>query len=136
MGPVLLDTCAVIFIANGDPIDPNAQQQVILAALGGGILLSPISAWEIGMLASKKGVTFLPDPNTWFQDFLNRPGVRLTPLTAEAAMSSSFLPQPAHGDPADRLLMATARALDVPIVTRDRLMLSYALAGHVKAIAC
>jgi PIN domain nuclease of toxin-antitoxin system len=133
---VLLDTCAIIYVANGDPIQPNAQQQIISAVLGGGVLVSPVSAWEIGMLASKRGVVFLPDPTAWFQTFLSRSGIRLAPLTAEVAISSAFLPQPIHGDPADRLLIATARALDVPIVTRDRLILAYAAAGHVKTVSC
>jgi len=136
MPTVLLDTCAIIYIANGDPLQANARQQIILAVLGGGLLVSPVSAWEIGLLAAKKGVTFLPDPTTWFQTFLSRNGVRLTQLTPEVAISSSFLPQPIHGDPADRLLIATARALDIPVVTRDRLILTYAAAGNVKAIPC
>jgi len=111
-----------------------------------------VSAWEIGLLSGKKGIVFQPDPRTWFQSFLAYPGVRLTPLTPEIAIASSFLPplpaaaltaigagpggSPLRGDPADRLLIATARALDVPIVTRDRAILTYAQAGLVRAIAC
>ncbi len=152
MSAVLLDTCAMIFVANGEPIDPNAQQEIMAAAASGGILASPVSAWEIGLLSGKKGIVFQPDPRTWFQSFLAYPGVRLTPLTPEIAIDSSFLPplppaaltalgagpggSPLRGDPADRLLIATARALDVPIVTRDRAILTYAQAGLVRAIAC
>jgi PIN domain nuclease of toxin-antitoxin system len=47
-----------------------------------------------------------------------------------------MLPPPIHKDPADRLLIATARSLNVPIVTRDRFILDYAEAGHVDAIVC
>ena len=50
-------------------------------------------------------------------------------------LAASALPD-FHQDPADRLLVATARALDVPILTRDRKILDYAEAGRVKAIAC
>jgi PIN domain nuclease of toxin-antitoxin system len=46
------------------------------------------------------------------------------------------LPGPLHNDPADRLLITTARALDIPIVTRDRRILDYARAGAVAAVAC
>ncbi len=152
MSTVLLDTCAMIFVANGEAIDPKAQQKIMAAATSGGILVSPVSAWEIGLLSGKKGIVFQPDPRTWFQSFLAYPGVRLTPLTPEIAIASSFLPplpaaaltaigagpggSPLRGDPADRLLIATARALDVPIVTRDRAILTYAQAGLVRAIAC
>lgn len=138
-GAVLLDTCAVIYVANGDAIAARAREAILAAARGSGVLVSPISAWEIGLL-SKAGrkplVLFLPDPKTWFGRFLAEGGVRLAPLTPDVAIDSSHLPAPVHGDPADRLIIATARSLDVPIVTRDRNILAYARAGHVRAIAC
>ena len=135
MTALLLDTCAIIFIAENQAIDPLARQQVTAASGSGGVLVSPISAWEIGLLATKRGFAFFPDPKAWFQSFMLNPGVRLTPLTPEMAIESSFLP-PLHADPADRLLIATARAMQVPIVTRDRQILAYAQAGVVMAIAC
>ncbi len=135
MPVLLLDTCAIIFIAESQTIDPSARQQVRAASLAGGILVSPVSAWEIGLLAAKGQLTFLLHPNAWFRSFLSNSGVRLTPLTPEIAIESSFLPR-LHSDPADRLLIATARALGVPIMTRDRRILAYAQAGFVAVIAC
>ena len=58
------------------------------------------------------------------------------PLTSAIALATAELPNPLHDDPADRLLIATARDLDVPLVTRDARILAYAAAGHVRAIAC
>jgi len=136
MAAVLLDTNAIIFVAGGRSISPIAHKAIVAVALDGDILVSPISAWEIGMLAAKGRLTLAPDPNTWFRDFLARDGVRLAPLAPEDAIASLFLPAPAQGDPADRLLIATARALNVPLITRDAGMLAYAAAGHVKAIGC
>jgi PIN domain nuclease of toxin-antitoxin system len=136
MPAVLLDTCAIIFAAEDEPMSKPAREAVVRAALNGELLVSPVSAWEIGMLAEKKRLRFSPDPKRWFFDFLAQGGVNLTPLTAEAAIDASMLPRNFHGDPADRLLIATARQLDVPIVTRDRAILAYAKAGHVKGIAC
>jgi PIN domain nuclease of toxin-antitoxin system len=136
MPVLLLDTCAIIFVAENQAIIASARQQVRAATLAGGTLVSPISAWEIGLLAAKGQLAFLLQPNAWFRSFISNPGVRLTPLTPEIAIESSFLPQPLHNDPADRLLIATARALDVPIVTRDRRILDYARAGFVAAIPC
>jgi PIN domain nuclease of toxin-antitoxin system len=135
MTALLLDTCAIIFIAENQAIDPLARQEVTAAGGSGGVLVSPISAWEIGLLATKRGFAFFPNPKAWFQSFMLNPGVRLTPLTPEMAIDSSFLP-PLHADPADRLLIATARAMQVPIVTRDRQILAYAQAGVVMAIVC
>lgn len=133
---LLLDTCAIIFIAENRPIDPAARQQVRAATLAGGVLVSPISAWEIGLLATKGQLAFLLHPTAWFSSFISNAGVRLTPLTPEIAIDSSFLPPPVHSDPADRLLIATARALQIPIVTRDKRILAYSGAGLVAAIPC
>src|SRR5688572_21397846 len=126
---LLLDTCAIIFIAENQTITPSARQQVADASRTGGILVSPISAWEIGLLASKGQLSFLLHPSAWFRSFISNPGVRVTPLTPEIAIESCFLPPPLHNDPADRLLIATARARQVAIVTRDRRILAYARAG-------
>ena len=102
------------------------------------VLVSPISAWEVGLLAVRVrgSVTFRPTPGQWFEQLLAKPGIRLTPLTPRAAIAASLLPGQLHGDPADRLLIATARELGVPVVTRDERILSYAAQGHVQAIAC
>ena len=101
-------------------------------------LVSPVSAWEIGLLARarRRDLEFRPSPSEWFARVLEVPGIRLTPLTPEAAIGSSFLPGEFHRDPADRMLIATARMLNVPIVTRDTEILAYAAQGHVEAIAC
>jgi PIN domain nuclease of toxin-antitoxin system len=109
------------------------------AGLTDGVFVSPISAWEIGLLSRSKpgrAVRFLPDPNTWFATFLAAPGIRLAAFTPEMAIAASHLPEPLHGDPADRLLISTARALGMPIVTRDAKILDYAAAGRVGVIAC
>ena len=136
MTALLLDTCAIMFIAENQAIRSFARRQVTAASSGDGVFVSPVSAWEIGLLAAKRGFVFIPDPKAWFQAFTVSPGVRLAPLTPEIAIESSFLPPPLHSDPADRLLIATARALQVPIMTRDNLILNYARAGFVEAIAC
>ena len=138
-GSILLDTCAVIYVANGDSIKPGARSEIVRAALGKGVLVSPVSAWEIGLLGRagrKHAVQFLPDAKTWFGRLMAQSGIRPAPFTAEIAIDSSNLPGSAHGDSADRLLIATARSLGVPIVTRDRHILAYSRAGHVMAIAC
>jgi PIN domain nuclease of toxin-antitoxin system len=135
----LLDTCAVIWLANGDPMDPRAIAAMASARRAGGLLVSPVSAWEIGLLSRPDRpdtIQFLPDPKTWFGRFLAAPGVGETPLTPDVAIDSSHLPPPLHADPADRLLIATARQLGIPIVTRDRRILDYAGLGHVRVVAC
>ena len=103
------------------------------------VLVSPISAWEIGLLAKKSAMlnpVFQPSPEEWFRLALAAPSVSSAPFDADIALSSCVLPDPFHRDPADRFLVATARRLLVPIVTRDKLILAYAALDHVDAIAC
>ena len=106
------------------------------AAGRGEVLVSPVSAWEIGLLVQKGQIRLDLEPLAWFERFLGLPGIRLTPLGTAAAISSSFLVEPFHGDPADRLLVATARTLPATLITRDAKILSYAEAGHLRALAC
>ncbi|HEY0150252.1 MAG TPA: type II toxin-antitoxin system VapC family toxin [Allosphingosinicella sp.] len=137
---LLLDTNALIFLANGGLSAP-AMELVVAAGMRRGVLISPVSAWEIGMLsrAGAEGgprLRFNPDPQTWFAALQSRPIFAEAPFTAAIAIAAAFLPGAFHKDPADRLLVATSRAMDVPIMTRDRQILAYGEAGHVQAIAC
>jgi PIN domain nuclease of toxin-antitoxin system len=138
---VLLDTCAVIWLATGDPLAASAKAAIINAGLADGIFVSPVSAWEVGLLSRPKPrrstlLQFLPDPKTWFARVMAGPGIREAPLTPEIAVDASYLPGDLHGDPADRLIVATARHLGVPVVTRDRRIIDYSQGGHVQVIAC
>ncbi len=72
----------------------------------------------------------------WINGLLARSGVQVAPFTPAIAMASAHLPGFANRDPADRFLIATARKMSIPIVTRDRVMLRYAEAGHVQCIPC
>jgi len=135
---ILLDTCAIIWMVQEQPMASAALSAIRRAAAVGSLLVSPVSAWEIGLLATRRRqqLTFRPTPVTWIERLLARPGIRPAPLSHRAAVSAASLPGALHGDPADRLLIATARELGVPLVTRDRRILDYAGQGHVDAIAC
>lgn len=138
---VLLDTCAVIWLAAGVGILEQAARVIDHAATAGGVFVSPISAWEIGMLSRPRmgrppALQFVPDAKVWFTRVMSGSGVRPAPLTPEIAIDSSYLPGALHGDPADRFIVATARQLDLPLVTRDRRLIAYGAAGHVRVIPC
>jgi len=138
---VLLDTCAVIWLANGDKLRQGAIEAIVAAGLAGGIFVSPVSAWEIGMLARPRGadrprLQFLPDAKAWFARVMAGAGIRPAPLTPDIAIDASQLPGEPHGDPADRMIVATARHLGASVVTRDSRILAYARRGHVAAIRC
>ena len=137
MKAILLDTCAAIWLAGGERLSPEALDAITGAAVGRGVYVSPASAWEIGLLArAADGPAFRPDPTTWFARLMAAPGVKEAALTTEIAIAASRLPGAPRGDPIDHLLIATARHLSLPIVTRDWRILAYAEADHVDAIEC
>lgn len=133
---LLLDTNAIIYLAFEQPMQSASRQATVAAAQRGEILVSSASAWEIGLLVRKGRLELTQPAPAWFATFASRPGVQTIPLSAAAAILSSFLPEPFHGDPADRMLVATARELGATFVTRDTKILDYAAAGHLRAIAC
>jgi len=138
-GAVLLDTCAVVRLANGADMAGAALAAIVSAGLADGVFVSPVSAWEVGLLgrpSQPRPVLFLPDPKTWFARVMAGPGIRPAPCTPEVAIGASYLPGELHGDPADRLIIATVRHLGVPIVTRDTKIRAYAAAGYVEVIPC
>ncbi len=139
MGRLLLDTHALVWAMTGT-IRGRAADLIVEAGLEEGILVSPVSAWELGLLARPTSgpprIRLEPDPERWFEAVLAKPTIKEAALTATMALAASSLPGDFHRDPADRLLVATARELDVPIVTRDRRILAYAADGEVRAIAC
>ncbi len=106
-----------------------------------GVFVSLVSAWEVGMASrrrSEDGKTrlFAPDPKTWFRRALTGVGIRQALNTSDIAIDAAILPGDIHGDPADRLMVATARMMNVPLITRDRKLIAYAEQGHVEVIAC
>lgn len=135
---VLLDTCALIWLANGDFMAPASVAAIDEATAEEGVLVSPVSGWEIGLLASsKKGlIRFDPTPQEWLSAFLSRPGVHLAPFTADMGLEASFLPGQLHSDPGDRLLITTARHLDALMITRDHRILEYGKAGFLRVLSC
>lgn len=136
MRAVLLDTCAIIWLGHGEALSGEARAVVAAAQDAEAVSASPISAWELSV-AVAKGRLVLDEPVLpWFETFLDVTGCGLTPLTPRILVESSFLPGDFHKDPGDRIIVATARMLDLTIITRDRKILAYADHGFVKALAC
>ena len=136
---VLLDTCALIWLVEG-ALSGNAQAIVVLAAIQTRVFVSPVSAWEVGMLANPRGnrpaLKFTPNPNAWFSKAMSGTGVVAASLTPDIAIDAAYLPGDMHHDPADRLLVATARHLGVPIMTSDTRIIAYARQGFVQVVPC
>jgi PIN domain nuclease of toxin-antitoxin system len=136
-GRLLLDTCAIIWIATERSFGLRARAAMNEAmAAGEKLRVSPISAWELGMLCAKGRMSATTSPLGLFNDVMTARGVQVEALSPEILVESSYLPGKLHSDPADRILVATARGRDLIIVTRDRAILEYGAAGHVRTLEC
>lgn len=132
---ILLDTQVLIWFSIGDEQLGNQARE--LAAAGGErgeTAVSPISFWETAMLTRKNRIDLGMPVHIWVAEILSSSGPALLALTPEIAVSAGELPSGIHGDPADRIIIATARAHACRILTADRRILSYVEAGHLQAI--
>ena len=132
---LLMDTCAAIWVAEGQSISEEALQALDNVSEGG-LYVSPITAWEVGMLVRKGRLTIRATAQHWFRALLQLPGMRLADLTPDILIEASFLPGVIHNDPADRIVVSTARSNGLTILTRDRRILEYAEQDLVMALAC
>ena len=122
---LLLDTHIWLWLVTGETHQLSAYSlETIIAAKHLGV--SAISVWEVGMLESKGRIQLKKSCLDWVRDALKAPRVRFLPLTPEVAVESSRLPGTLHGDPADRILVATSRLEGASLVTKDRQLQSYA----------
>lgn len=118
---LLLDTHIWIWwLTAPSPLKTVERNALDAAAESGELYLSVISLWEAQMLHSKQRLE-LPLP---FADWLMRATdaqvITMLPLDRDVIVSLDGLPRAFHGDPADRLIVATARVHDLPLATRDR----------------
>jgi len=137
MAPLLLDTNAAIWIVEDQPVAAAAKEAIEDAYRASRtVFVSAITAWEIGLLVSRNRLGLSTTPERWFQRLLAIEGVQMAELSPAILIASSFLPGEPPRDPADRIILATARDLGAALVTRDRLLLKYGEEGQVSTIAC
>jgi len=133
---LLLDTCALLWAWNGERLTQAATEAIGAAARAGELYASPISAWEIGVLARRGRLQFRLPTEASVREIFSAPGIQTAPLTPEIAVSASYLAGDLHSDPADRILIATAAEMGLRFVTRDRRILDYGRNGPVSVLAC
>ena len=126
--PLLLDTHYWIWFQFGitDQVPQRLRLAIQQASAAGALLLSVISVWELALLEAKGRIELNSSCEDWVRDALATPGLALVPLTPEIAIDSTRLAESFHGDPADRIIMATAKRLRARLLTRDQKMLEYA----------
>jgi PIN domain nuclease of toxin-antitoxin system len=134
--PVLLDTHVWLWLAAGtEPLRGSARDAIAVAAGRGNLRVAAISVWEIAMLASRNRIVLGKPSAEWVREALSAPGLSLEPLDPVMVIESCHLPAGFRSDPADHMIVATARIIGATLMTRDRRILDYAEAGHVVAAA-
>jgi PIN domain nuclease of toxin-antitoxin system len=136
MSALLLDTHVWLWYAEGvsERLRPASTRKLDEARKGDGLVVSPISVWEIGMHAARGRIQLAVPLRDWVERALGVPGIRLAPLDAAVAAESTLLPGEPQGDPADRFLIATARTHGLVLATRDERILEYAKSGFLRVV--
>lgn len=127
---VVLDTCAFIW-AVSDPDRLTAPAVEILAADDTEVYVSPISCAELACAVDRGRVRLDRHWRTWFRHYVKVNGWQLHDIDLAVVEEAYSLPEPFHRDPADRIIVATARRLDCPVVTRDTKIIDY---PHVETV--
>ncbi len=130
---IVLDTHTLLWWAAGEKASlSTAAWETITAELEDGrILVSSISAWELAMLVAKGRVALSMDVAEWLSVVGQIEALRFIPVDNEIAVKSTELPGEFHKDPADRIIVATARKFAAPLVSADDKILAY---PHVRTI--
>ena len=117
---IVLDTHALVWWAVGDRrLSAPALRAIKAAAKGGGVFASAISVMEIATAVRRGRLTLRVPFEQWLADLRSLPELRFEPVTAEIAALAGSFDGAMHGDPADRIIAATARTLGARLVTAD-----------------
>ncbi|MCB1073777.1 MAG: type II toxin-antitoxin system VapC family toxin [Chlamydiales bacterium] len=131
---LLLDTHVWIWTLLGSKQLTSSFQKAFEKALKlEGILIASMSIWELGMLVEKNRIKIDMDVLDWVEQALDTPGIQLCPITPRIANQSTRLVGEVHGDPIDRLLIATASEENAILVTCDKKILKYATGKFISA---
>ena len=134
---VLLDTHSWVWLSFGElaAFRRGSAEAIGRAGAHARLRLAAISVWEVGVLVAKGRIQLGVPLAEWVRRALAAPGLTLCELTPEVAVEANSLPGSFHGDPADRMIIATARVSGATLYTKDRAILAYARQGHVSAAA-
>lgn len=130
---IVLDTHVLLWWASGEhaSLSPAALRAIDAELEGGRIAISSISAWELAMLVARDRVALSIDTGQWLALAGQVEAVEFVPVDNDIAVRSVELPGEFHKDPADRIIVATARNLGAPLVTADEKIRAY---PHLRTI--
>lgn len=120
--PVILDTCALLWLAQGgDNLSEPVRQRINTESA---VFVSAISGFEIGIKHQKGKLELPARPTDWFVSILKHHDIEVLFLDLAICVRATELPH-IHADPCDRLIIATAEYRHMPVVTADPLFQQY-----------
>jgi PIN domain nuclease of toxin-antitoxin system len=122
---IVLDTHIWVWWVHNDPRLPASHRSYVQQQEATGLGVGAISCWEVAKLVEYSRLKLPLKVGDWLDQALNYPGVRFLELSPQIAVESTQLPGTFHRDPADQLIVATARILNCPLVTLDAKILQY-----------
>lgn len=135
MTPLLLDTHIWLWLVFAEPyIRPTALEALEAAAASNLLWVSPISMWEIALKHSRGKLALDRPVREWLIHATTLPGLQLASITPSIAAECAELPPDFHGDPADRILAATARSEGLTLVTHNKALIHLARQGYFQVM--
>ena len=130
---IAIDTHVLVWLATGarQMISKKAMKRISEELANGQIWVSTISTWEIAMLVERERLVLSIDVESWLQKVGEINAIRFQPVTNKIALESVRLPGEFHKDPADRMIVATARTMGLALVTADEKIQAY---PHVNSV--
>lgn len=122
---IVLDTHIWVWWVHNDPQLTNKLRKTIQNYEDEGLGVSIFTCWEVAKLVELKKLILHCPIDEWLDTALHYPGVQLLALTPEIVVESTRLPGQFHRDPADQIIVATARIHDCPLLTMDDRILNY-----------
>lgn len=117
---ILLDTHVWLWwLLGSDQLPAKERDALDRMASRGALGLAAVSLWEAQMLHAKRRLTLDRSFDGWIRDAAAANVIHVLPLDVEVVIALGGLPESFHGDPADRLIVATARAHRIPLATHD-----------------
>jgi PIN domain nuclease of toxin-antitoxin system len=125
----LLDTNIWIWMVESHQSIPRNILPILLEPENYPFYISAISVWEVAKKASLDKLTLSIPVRDWLVQATRKPFIEIIPLSVDIALESTILPGVFHKDPADQIIVASARQSNMTLLTSDRLILAY---QHVK----
>lgn len=132
---LVLDTHTLLWsLLAPKQLSKEIKQKITLAQETNNLIICSISLWEIAMLSSKKRINIYEPINDFLKSITDIHGLKIQDISPEVAAESVLLMDDFHGDPADRIIVATTRMNGAILLTRDKKILDWAKFGHIKSL--